>query len=254
VRLLSGVGLILLLISVASARADDTQDLNNLFNEACDLYEASEFDGALQIFESLVSNGVKNASVYYNLGNCYYQIGEVGKAVLNYKRALILAPRDEDVRANLDFLRSSVGLRDTTDSFGLSALAQLPGRIASPREWQMLFYVGYYLSAVCLLAVLFVGGLPRRYALRALSVLVVFAIACWLFAERGRSRFSSGTEGVVVVNRSEFMSGPGAAFDELARLPDGAEVSLRTRSGIWMEVKLTSGEIGWVKESNLETL
>ena len=55
----------------------------------------------------------------------------------------------------------------------------------------------------------------------------------------------------MIVNRSEFMSGPGSAFDELARLPDGVEVELRARSGIWVEVQLPTGEIGWLEEHNI---
>ena len=58
----------------------------------------------------------------------------------------------------------------------------------------------------------------------------------------------------MVIDHSEFMSGPGAAFDELAGLPDGVEVEIRARSGIWVEVQLRTGEIGWLRETNLETI
>ncbi len=238
-------------VAVASPGAEET---NSLFTEACDLYEASEFEGALSIFESLVSGGVRDAAVYYNLANCYYQQGEIGKAVANYRRAHMLSPRDEDVRANLAFLRSSVGFRDTTGSFGLGAAARLPGEIASPKEWRLIFYAAYYLGVISFLGVLFLGGGARRKALRILIVLIVVAAACWAIAEHGLSRFNAGSEGVVVLDRTEFMSGPGAAFDELARLPDGVEVEIRARSGIWVEVRLRTGEIGWVREENIETI
>ncbi len=237
-----------------AAAMPGTEEINSLFDEACDLYEASEFEGALSIFESLVSGGVRHPAVYYNLANCYYQQREIGKAVANYRRAYMLGPRDQDVRANLAFLRSSVGFQDTTGSFELGAAARIPGDIASPREWRIIFYGVYYLSIMCLLGVLFLGRERRRKTLRALAVLIVVAIACWAVAEHGLSRFTAGTEGVVVVDRSEFMSGPGAAFDELARLPDGVEIEIRARSGIWVEVQLPTGEIGWLREQNIETI
>ena len=237
-----------------AAAAPGSGEINSLFDEACDLYEASEFEGALRIFESLVSSGVRHPAVYYNLANCYYQQGEVGKAVANYRRARLLSPRDDDVRANLAFLRSSIGFQDTTGSVGLDGLTRIPGEIASPKEWRIVFYAAYYLSIICFLGVLFLGGGARRQALRALAVLIVVALAGWLIAEHELSRFTSNDGGVVIIDRSEFMSGPGAAFDELARLPDGVEVEIKERSGIWVEVQLPTGEIGWVREQNLETI
>jgi tetratricopeptide (TPR) repeat protein len=252
-RIVISLGLIASTASLAFA-APGAEEINSLFNEACDLYEASEFEGALSIFESLVSSGVRNPEVYYNLGNCYYQQGEVGMAIANYRRAYMLSPRDDNIRANLEFLRSSVGFQDTTGAFDLDRVARIPGEIASPREWRVVFYGAYYLAVVCFLGVLFLGGGARRAALRALPILIVIAVAGWAIAQHGVSRFMNSGEGVVVTDRSEFLSGPGAAFDELARLPDGVEVKIRSRSGIWVEVQLGTGEIGWVMEENLLTI
>jgi tetratricopeptide (TPR) repeat protein len=253
-RLLPVSVLVMTLLAAQALAAPDAEELNSLFDEACDLYEASEFEGALRIFESLASDGVSHPAVYYNLANCYYQLGEVGRAVVNYRRAHMLAPRDEDIDANIAFLRSSIGFQDTTESFDLGALARAPAQVASPKEWRIAFYVFYYLSVLCFIAVLFLGNAARGRAIRILGILVVVCIGCWAIAEHGLARLTAGTEGAVVVDRSEFMSGPGAAFDELARLPDGVEVELRARSGIWVEVKLPSGEIGWLREESLETI
>lgn len=192
-----------LLVIVASAAtlavaAPGAEEINSLFDEACDLYEAGEFEGALRIFESLVSAGVSHPAVYYNLANCYYQQGDIGKAVANYRRAHLLSPRDEDAQANLAFLRASVGFQDTTGSFELGAVTRIPGEIASPKEWRIFFYAAYYLGIICFFGVLFLRGGGRRKALRTLAVLIVAAIACWAVAEHGLSHFRGGTEGVVL--------------------------------------------------------
>lgn len=41
------------------------------------------------------------ATVYYNLGNCYYKQGEIAKAILNYERAFIVASGDNDIKVYL---------------------------------------------------------------------------------------------------------------------------------------------------------
>jgi hypothetical protein len=116
------------------------------------------------------------------------------------------------------------------------------------------FYVAYYLSAVCFLAVLFAGSRVRRSGLRVFVVLVVITIASSTLAHTGISRFNSDNQGVVIADRAGLMSGPGAAFDELARLPDGVEVKIRARSGLWVEVELPTGEIGWLQEQDIELI
>lgn len=49
-----------------------------------------------------------SAKLYYNLGNSYYRLGEMGNAILAYERALRLDPSDDDVRNNLAFVNARI--------------------------------------------------------------------------------------------------------------------------------------------------
>ena len=68
-------------------------------------YIKEDYAAAIQVYETLLKNG-EAADVYYNLGNSYYKIGEIAKAVLNYERALLLQPGNNDIRANLEVART----------------------------------------------------------------------------------------------------------------------------------------------------
>ena len=68
-------------------------------------YIKEDYAAAIQIYEALLKNG-EASEVYYNLGNSYYKIGEIAKAVLNYDRALLLQPGNSDIRANLEVARA----------------------------------------------------------------------------------------------------------------------------------------------------
>ncbi|MFH1312386.1 MAG: tetratricopeptide repeat protein [Candidatus Eisenbacteria bacterium] len=248
------VALVCLLMTGVAWAAAPLGDINAVFNDGCDLYEQGDFDLAAGHFESLVARGVKSAEVYYNLGNCYYKQGLVGRAVASYRRGGMLSPRDSDIKTNLSLVRSVVGFRDTTASYDLGGVALLPLRIASPRELTLVFYVGYYLTTICFVSGLMLKGGLRKKNLRILVVLLVVTVGALGLARYGVSRFSSGSDGVVTADKAEFMSGPGTAFDELARLPDGVEVSLRAKSGIWVEVELSTGDIGWIREKDIEKI
>ena len=68
-------------------------------------YIKEDYAAAIQIYEALLKSG-EASEVYYNLGNSYYKIGEIAKAVLNYERALLLQPGNSDIRANLEVARA----------------------------------------------------------------------------------------------------------------------------------------------------
>jgi tetratricopeptide (TPR) repeat protein len=225
-----------------------------VFDEACDLYENSEFGAARERFELLVSRGVINAAVFYNLGNCYYRLGDRGLAVANYRRAQALAPRDPEIQANLELMRSEIGLSDTTAASGLAALLDMPGRTLSAREMKSAGYAAYWLAGLGFLGMLFLrGGLRRRAAYFA-AVFAVLAAVSYSLGARTAEGFRDGTSAVVIHAESELMSGPGGAFQELTRLPDGAEIHIRSRSGIWVEARMPTGEVGWVREQDIEVI
>jgi len=249
------VGLWLALVPPWACCASDARvaHANSTFREACDLYERGDFGGALAGFEAIKTAGIRSAVVYFNLGNCYYRQDQLGRSIANYRRALLVAPRDGDARTNLRLARASVygGDSTATRSPGLSTL---PLGLASPRRVQALFYVAYYLGAVFFLAVLFLGGKLRRRAFYGLVVALVVAGVAFGLSRYAVSKLASVSEAVVVVDRAELKSGPGNAFEEISVLPDGAEVSLRAKSGMWVEVALPGGEVGWLRQDELETI
>lgn len=254
-RRLATILLSVIILSVCRVHAGPAAaDADAVFVTGCDLYEQGDFDQAAEHFETLVARGIRDADVYYNLGNAYYKQGQIGKAVVNYRRALLLVPRDADARFNLDLLRTIIGFRDTTASYGAGAVLSFPVRLASPLEIQVVFYVCYYLTALAFLVALFTQGLLRRRAFQVFAVLALFAAVSFGFARYGVSLAEGRSNGVVIVDQAEMMSGPGTAFDEVLRLPGGVEVSLKARSGIWLEVQLRTGEIGWIREQDIELI
>lgn len=65
------------------------------------------YEKAILIFERIINEGgIKNAKLYYNLANAYFLKGDIGKAILNYRRAEKLDNSDANIQKNLAFARS----------------------------------------------------------------------------------------------------------------------------------------------------
>lgn len=82
----------------------------SLFAEGNAAYSVGEYDKAIAAFEKITVENGYAPSVLYNLGNSYAQKGMIGKALLNYERALKLDPSNSDILGNLDKLRKDAGL------------------------------------------------------------------------------------------------------------------------------------------------
>ena len=87
-----------------SAQTDSTQvtvSTHVTKAEADSAYINNDFTNAAELYESILKNKGESADIYYNLGNSYYKMNNIAKAVLNYERALLLNPGNNDIRFNL---------------------------------------------------------------------------------------------------------------------------------------------------------
>jgi tetratricopeptide (TPR) repeat protein len=65
------------------------------------------YEKAILSFEKIADQGqIKNAKLYYNIANAYFLKGDIGKAILNYRRAEKLDSSDTNIQKNLSFARS----------------------------------------------------------------------------------------------------------------------------------------------------
>src|SRR5215510_10748759 len=64
------------------------------------------YQQAIAGYEQLVAAGIHNAKLYYNLGNAYFRLHDLGHAILYYRRGLRLEPGNRQLQANLSYARS----------------------------------------------------------------------------------------------------------------------------------------------------
>ena len=79
---------------------------DSLLNKANNHYLEGNFDKAAELYQTLVDSGYHNAELYFNLGNSYFKLNRIPYAILNYERAYLLKPNDEDIEFNLEFART----------------------------------------------------------------------------------------------------------------------------------------------------
>jgi tetratricopeptide (TPR) repeat protein len=209
-------------------------------------YQEERFADAARLYDSVLEEGRESPALYLNLGNALIRSGELGEAIVAYRRGLRLAPRDRDLLANLAFAQArtiDVVPEESTSVF-LEGLAGLLRRV-SAREALIAAASIYWLVVV-----VFVAGrlLPerRRLAGAVLWVLVpLLALAAGLAAERAHATWGRH-EAVVLTDTLVVRNGPGDDYAVRFELHEGTTVSVRRRALDWLEVELTEELSGWV--------
>jgi hypothetical protein len=85
---------------------------NELFRQANELYGTDPdtarelYKKSLLRFEKLANDGVKNGKLFYNIGNVYFRLNDLGRAILNYRRAELYIPDNANLQRNLAYALS----------------------------------------------------------------------------------------------------------------------------------------------------
>ncbi len=244
---------LMILTGAGGLRAAGDQELR--MAEGSALYEAADFDAAAAVWESLTREGLEDSRLRYNLGNARFQQGEVGRAILNYRRALRLAPRDDELKDNLALARSRRA-DGKAAQFGDGFLPAQWQRLRSLLSTGELALIGLILlwagTLLLLLGILRLRPWPRlRWPLIILALLLpLVSIAAWT----AEWQDWSGREAVLLAPAVSVSSGPGGDFITLFEIHEGAELRIKEERGAWVRVSLGDELEGWIPRGSFETL
>lgn len=104
------------LVAVTSLRADSRSLMENAYLEGNQRYANEDFAGAIESYQRAMLGG-ESANLHFNLGNAYARSGDVGRAVLHYRKALALDPNHVDARTNLILVEDDAGIDIEDRSF-----------------------------------------------------------------------------------------------------------------------------------------
>jgi tetratricopeptide (TPR) repeat protein len=229
------------------------QDPKTLFQQANQAYQSQEYEKATALYQQILSQGYESKEVYYNLGNCFYRLNQVGQAVLYYEKALKLDPHEEDIRYNLELANLKVIDR-----------VEIPPRLFLFELWDDLTSYFSLTQLTRLVAILFAVTIMlvilwlfiRQYRLRRWLISLV-AIAglltiFWSYILILQSQSSmKQRQAVVLVPSVTVRSAPDDSSTDVFILHEGVKVHLDELRAEWVKISLADGKSGWLRAENL---
>lgn len=225
---------VLALLAVGADPAQLAKD----FTAANELALKGETKSAIALYEAVLSGGVENEDLYLNLGNAYAESGRQIDAILAYERGLRLAPGDDDLRANLEFLRARLGKENTSNAEGGAVV--LADAIEPFIADLPLDLFAYAAIALCFA---FFGALLMRKKFPAIGAAVFLVLSLLVVA--GHAVLARDPR-AVVLEASEVKEGPHERFKASGRVPAGVRVRVIEEEPAFVKILRPDGTSGWI--------
>ncbi len=223
----------------ANAIADDPVKADGLYEKAILTYEKIIDEGRIQ-----------NPRLYYNLANAYLLREDVGRAVLNYRRAQKLDKSDTNIQKNLAFARSRRidKVEPRTEKRVLATLFFW--------HYDLSMKMKFDIACVCFgalcLAVAAAIWLGRRASLTVVAGVSAVLLLCFV-GSLGIEGYRQSTQlaGVIIAPEVVAYQGDGQNYPPSFKAPlhAGTEFELIERRPGWLHIRLADGSDGWLAQS-----
>jgi tetratricopeptide (TPR) repeat protein len=236
---------VILVVSLTAVKLP-AADIASAFEAANKLYEQGRYSDAVNGYNQLLASGNVSEALYFNLGNAQFKLGQLGRAIASYREARQLAPRDGELRANLQFARTRARGGSTYHNDRLRVWL---GNV-SLNEWTLLTAVAFWALFILLALGQWKAELKsklRSYIVTAAGAAVLFGLCLCLALKLDYLTPSA----IVVTGEADVRNGPLDESPGIYKVRDGAELEVVDRKDGWLQVLDPAQRIGWVRQDQV---
>jgi hypothetical protein len=219
------------------------------------LLARTHFSHAADRYIELHERRVRNPALYRSLGNAALLADRWPEAIWAYRVGLKLDPNDAIMREHLAFVRAKV-LYPPSGEGRLDA-DTWPAWLHRPTLLE-----AWCVFAVCYAAALFtatLGFIRRRrgaernltglWLIVVLELLIALVAGIALWHEQGQLDLDHRIPVVIIAENTAFYQGNATSYPQYAALPmlpRGMEARRIHQRGNWVQIRLSTGEVGWL--------
>jgi len=231
-------------VSTSSAFAQ----LDSDFAKANQDYAQGNFKEAISGYKTLVGSGQWSANLFYDLGNAYFRTGDFGRAILNYKRALVLERHHPEATANLQIARDEARALELAPSTPERFL-----QFASSNVLAIAAMIAFWIGIFSIAALIFAQRRTWRAITLSILSLSVFALGVFAVYEIDNGKGGKALA-IVTGDGVEARLATADNANSVLALPAGSEIKILSRRGDWVYAALPNNLRGWIPSKSAETV
>lgn len=219
-------------------------------------YALQRYQNAAADYEQLLRQGVA-PEVYNNLGNCYFRLNDITKAVIAYERAWLLDPGNSTINHNLEVARAHTidKIVPEEEMFFITWFRALvhATNVDGWALWSIIFLtVGLLLAMLSFFSSKQTLRSAGKVGATVMAVGFVFALTC---ASWQRHNIAVRSAAVVTAASISVKATPAASSADSFVLHEGTRVDISDDSMRgWYRISVADGREGWIQRGNVEVI
>lgn len=246
---------ILMTFSLA-VQAEVTGEKEVIYEEAVAEYREDNFKESLALFEKLIAAGYSSFELYYNAGNAAFKTGDIPTAILNYEKALLFKPFNDDALHNLEMARSYTAdkLEAIPEVFFVRWFRKF-SLLLNTNDWALISLLSFTVFLVLLAVFLFSARYKtKKYTFGGAVIIFLVSLLSFVLSLTNKSLTWNNKAAIVIEPQVTGRSSPGTGGRELFVIHEGAKVKVEDQLGDWYEIRLSDGTVGWIPMNFIEKI
>jgi tetratricopeptide (TPR) repeat protein len=253
-RALAGLITICVLLALTGAAFGSGEGAATLYNQGNSFYTKGDFESALKNYRHALDQKVADPRLEQNIGSAYFKLGDVGRAIYHFERGLLLAPRDRDLRYDLDLAKQLRKDEMPEKPMGIASVFQTISGYFTVSEWIGILSVLFVMLGSGLFALLMVQGRAKPVLFWGCLGLVVLMLIPTPFAASSIYKSLFTQRGVILADSVNALSGPGKGQSEVFSAHGGTPCQILDRRMGYVRIFLPTGLNGWVPDASVGSI
>ncbi|MFO8234373.1 MAG: SH3 domain-containing protein [Bacteroidales bacterium] len=232
------------------------QEYDIMLDSARKYYDQGKYAKSIEVYEQILSQGKESVAVYYNLGNAYYSTYQIAPAILNYERAKLRAPNDEDIQYNLTLAREQVTDKiEEIPPFFMVRWYNNFVDLFSSDGWALMSMTTFVIFLVLFSVYLYTRSYSWKKSSFWIALLALFlSVGTFAFSYQQKQEVIDSNQAIVFSPKVTVRSSPSVSGTELFVIHEGTKVYIEDEMEQWYEIKLADGSKGWIKSEHIEVI
>ena len=240
-----------LILFITSCNMSTFGSTDSTFYNSNQLFKEARYLEAIDGYKSILDQKISHATLYYNIGNCYYRMDSLAKTILFYEKAYLHAPNDNDIKYNINIANQKLidDIKAVPDFIFVNWFKSF-NSVLSESQWAGLLLFLLYLVFVIFMVFLFSNQLSVKLKLIKFNLFIVplfFLSLVFLLYSSSDRRFSYG----VLSNLNTYVkTSPSESSSDYFIIHEGVKFQIIDQLNDWCRIKLSDGKDGWIKNDS----
>ncbi len=237
-------------IQVSAAHPD------SLMMQANRAYDHQLYDSAINIYQSIVKQGLVSPKLYFNLGDAYFRQKDMPSAILYFEKAKKLDPNNADIQYNLNLANTMIPDKmEKVPEMFLKRWWNYFYDLFDANTWAVLSLVSF--AIFVLLTGIFIlshGRSTRKISFFAGLFMLLVTLAAFGLASQKAYYLQHHGEAIIFTPTITAKSSPTPNAVDLFVIHQGSKVRLLDEVEGWEKIRLQNGSIGWLPKDSMKEI